>query len=145
MLKEVSDQFEVLSLVHSSIDNMIGDLSDEQWVLQPRDNLNNIASIVHHIILVEKKFMSAISGAPLDIDTGAPFKDPHLDVAAIRKAWANSLSQSRAVLDGLSDADLDKPGLSLRIGDLNKRQLITYTVGHTTHHRGQVPLILKMI
>lgn len=145
MLKEVSDHFEVLTLVHSSIDKMVEGLSQEQWLYRPNGTFNNIASIIDHISRVEKKFMSAISGQPLDIDTQLPFKDMHWDVSMTQQAWADMLPYCRSVLESLTEFGLEEPGLSLRVGDLNRRQLIVYTIGHTTHHRGQIPLILKLM
>ncbi|GMA64269.1 DinB family protein [Alicyclobacillus fastidiosus] len=144
MLREVSDHFKVLTLVHKSIDTMVEGLSQEQWLHRPNGTFNNIASIIDHTSRVEKKFMSAISGQALDIDTQAPFKQNHWDVPAIQQAWAETLPYSRDVLERLTESDLEKPGLSLRVGDLNRRQLIVYTVGHTTHHRGQIPLVMKL-
>lgn len=144
MLKEVSDYFEVLSMVHSSIDKMLDGLTVEQWLQRPSDGFNNVASILDHMIRVEKKFFSAVAGQSLELDTQEPFKAGQWDVAAIQKDWAASLPLIRDALEGLSQDDLDLPGLSLRVGELNKRQLIVYAIGHTTHHRGQIPLVLKM-
>ncbi|GMA60345.1 DinB family protein [Alicyclobacillus fastidiosus] len=145
MLKEVSDHFEVLSMIHGSIDKMLDGLTEQQWLQRPNDGFNNIASIIDHITRVEKKFFSAVAGQSLELDTQAPFKAGQWDVSAIQQEWAAILRFSRDVLEGLSQEDLDSPGLSLRVGDLNKRQLIVYAIGHTTHHRGQIPLVLKMI
>ncbi|WAH36436.1 DinB family protein [Alicyclobacillus dauci] len=144
MLKEVSDHFEVLTLVHQTIDNMIEGLSQDQWLYRPNGTFNNIASIIDHTARVEKKFISAISGEPLDIDTQAPFKESQWDVPTIQKAWVDTLPYTRDVLERLTESDLDKPGLSLRVGELNRRQLIVFTISHTTHHRGQIPLVMKL-
>jgi hypothetical protein len=38
MIKEVTDQFEVLIMVHSSVDNMLEGLTNEQWLFRPNDN-----------------------------------------------------------------------------------------------------------
>ncbi|MCL6442676.1 MAG: DinB family protein [Alicyclobacillus sp.] len=145
MLKEVLDQFNVLTLVHKSIDQMTDGLTQDEWLKRPRDRFNNVASIIDHITRVERKFMSAVSGQPLEIDTQAPFRESDWDVPAIRKAWADILPYEQSVLESLTESDLEKPGLSLRIGELNRRQLLGYTIGHTAHHRGQIPLVLKLI
>jgi len=145
MLKEVADHFQVLTLVHRSIDKMMEGLTQEQWLQRPKGAFNNIASIIDHITRVEKKFMAAISGKPSDIDTQLPFQGSHWDVVVIQQAWADVLSYSQSVLESVTAADLEKTGLSLRVGELNRRQLIVYTIGHTTHHRGQIPLVLKLM
>jgi uncharacterized damage-inducible protein DinB len=145
MLKEISDHFEVLTWVHNSIDKMVEGLTQEQWLHRPNGTFNNVASIIDHVTRVEKKFMSAISGQTLDIDTQAPFKESNWDVSAVHQAWANTLLYSHSVFENLTESDFEKPGLSLRIGELNRRQLIVYTIAHTTHHRGQIPLVIKLI
>lgn len=144
MLREVSDHFEVLSMIHSSIDKMVVGLTEQQWLQRPGEGFNNIASIIDHITRVEKKFFSAVSGQSLELDTQVPFKANEWDVSTIQQDWTAILPFSRDVLEGLSQEDLDSPGLSLRVGELNKRQLIVYAIAHTTHHRGQIPLVLKM-
>jgi len=143
VIAEATDYFALLKSIHGSIDDLTDSLTEEEWLRRPQDNFNNIASIIDHVTRVEKRFMAAIAGETIDTDAGAPFKATHWNVAAIRQAWRDVLAYSESVLDQLTEADLVKPGLTLRIGDLNRRQLIVYTIAHTTHHRGQIPLVVK--
>ncbi len=143
MIAEAADYFALLKSIHQSIDDMTAPLTEEQWLRRPQENFNNVASIIDHVTRVEKRFMAAIAGETMDTDAGAPFRATAWNVAEIRQAWRDVLLYSETALDKLTDADLVKPGLTLRIGELNCRQLIVYTIAHTTHHRGQIPLVIK--
>ncbi len=145
MIQEVSDLYALLTAVHESIDNMLNDLTDGQWLKKPLPNFNNVASVVDHITRVEKKFLSGIEGALLETNPGEPFKVEQWDLFAIRQAWAASLPYAGQVLTKVTLEDLTDQGMKLGIGELNKRQLISYTIAHATHHRGQIPLIKKLL
>ena len=145
MIQEVSDLYGLLSAVHTSIDAMLEGLTDEQLLAKPRQDFNNIASVIDHIARVEKRFFSVIAGAEEDVNSGEPFKAESWDLAAIRQRWAESLPYAEKSLSALTEDNLSEHGLKVGIGTLNKRQLISYTIAHTTHHRGQIPLIRKLL
>ncbi len=145
MIKEVTDQLEVLTMVHRSVDKMLEGLTNEQWLFRQNDKWNNIAAVIDHVTRVEKKLIAAVGGKTLDIDAWQPFKENFWDVKKIKEAWSSSSAESKSVLDTLSESALDLPGLTLGGGALNRRQLLTFTISHTTHHRGQISLILKMM
>lgn len=145
MLKEVADQFEILRFVHSSIESMLEGLSEEQWLTKPTDEFNNVASIVDHVARVERKFLSALTGEMEQIEAMETLKASSWDVAAIRKAFAEVIPYAESVLSKLTAEDMDAYALKLRAMELNKRQLLTFTITHSTHHRGQIPLVLKLI
>ena len=144
MVKEVSDQFALLKMIHSTMDKMMEDLSDEDWMRKSGDEFNSVAAVVDHVLLVEDKFLSALSGVVNNIGTQTPFQSGPASLEDIRSRWAASLPAAEAVLSGLSEADLDSPGLKLGVGELNKRQLLSYMIAHTAHHRGQIPIIKKL-
>ncbi|WP_206918093.1 DinB family protein [Alicyclobacillus suci] len=145
MIQEVRDLYELLRAVHGSIDKMVENLTDEQWLKKPLPNFNNIASIVDHITRVEQKFFSAIAGETAEINTSEPFQVDNWHLDAIREQWVESLSYAERVLESVKEDDLSKPGLKVGMGDLNRRQLIINTIAHTAHHRGQIPLIKKLL
>ncbi|MCL6625338.1 DinB family protein [Alicyclobacillus shizuokensis] len=145
MIQEVSDLYNLLSAVHGTIDQMLEGLTDEQWLKKPLPNFNNIASIIHHMALVERKFFSAVAGENLQIDVGEPFKQTNWNLDDIRQAWAESLPYAARVFSDLKEPELSEPGLKLAVGELNKRQLISYAIAHTAHHRGQIPLVKKLL
>jgi len=145
MIQEVTDLFELLRAVHVSIDKMVEDMTDEQWLKKPLPDFNNVASVIDHVTRVEHKFLSAIAGAVADIKTAEPFHVDSWDLAVIRKGWADSLPYAAGVLESLKQADLSEAGLKVGVGDLNKRQLISNAIAHAAHHRGQIPLIKKLL
>ncbi|MBX6352801.1 MAG: DinB family protein [Thermoflavifilum sp.] len=145
MLKEVADQLALLKMIHATIDRMVENLTPEQWVQKPAPNMNNIASIVHHTALVEKRFLAVLAGQNPDVDAGAPFRAQSWDLEQIRKDWESVLPYAQEVLERLTEHDLDAFAAKLGVGEVNKRQLIAYTIAHTAHHRGQIPLVKKLI
>jgi uncharacterized damage-inducible protein DinB len=145
IIPEVRDQFDLLNKVHHTMDKMLEDLSPSEWTTKPQDNMNSIAAVIEHVVLVERKFLSVLAGSPEAIDTQAPFKANQWDVAAIREAWRNSLPAAERVLAAVKEEDLSSEGLTLGIGPVNKRQLIAYMIAHTAHHRGQIPILKKLL
>ncbi|WP_067624829.1 DinB family protein [Alicyclobacillus acidiphilus] len=145
MVKEVADLYQLLESVHTSIDKMLDGLSDEDWIKKPRPDFNNIASIIEHTALVERRFFTQLQGETPDIDAGRPFKADSWDVAKVKALWAESLDYARAALEGLTESDLDQFAAKLGVGEVNKRQLIAYAIAHTAHHRGQIPLVKKLL
>lgn len=145
MIEEVNDLYELLTAVHRSIDNMVEDLSDDKWLKKPLANFNHIASIIDHITRVERRFISAIAGQVEDINTAEPFQVDSWELAVIRKTWAESLFFVASVFEKLEPERLTEPGLKVGMGELNKRQLICNAIAHAAHHRGQIPLIKKLL
>lgn len=145
MIQEVNDSYVLLSAVHGSIDKMVENLTDEEWLKKPLPNFNNIASVVDHMTRVERKFVSVIAGQSQDMNTAEPFQIDSWDLEAIRKAWADSLPYVASVYESLTEAQLTEPGLKVGMGELNKRQLMSNAIAHAAHHRGQIPLIKKLL
>jgi uncharacterized damage-inducible protein DinB len=55
------------------------------------------------------------------------------------------LHKSKKVLENVSEKQLEEE-IDLGIGtEFNKRQIIIMTISHLTHHRGQIPLVKKII
>jgi uncharacterized damage-inducible protein DinB len=145
MIKEIEDQLHILQMLHTTIDKALDGLSDEEWVKKPGESFNNIASIIDHVMLVEQKFMSIIAGLPSEIDSQEPFHASSWDVAKIKSKWAKILDDARVLLDNVSEDSLSDPGLNMSAGELNKREVLSYMIAHTAHHRGQLPLLKRML
>lgn len=145
MLKEVSDQLQMLKYVHQGIDKMLEGLTEEELLRSPGEGFNPIASIIDHVAKVERKFLAAVAGEQLDIDTGAPFKASTWDVTAIKRDFQEVLAFSESVLAEVTESQLNEVGLTVGGGEVDKRQLITFAIFHAAHHRGQIPLLKKWI
>ncbi|MCY0889198.1 MAG: DinB family protein [Alicyclobacillaceae bacterium] len=145
MVREVQDIFELLTAVHRTMDGMVEDLTDEQWMKKPLPNFNNIVSVFDHVNRVEARFLSILSGAPEAIDTQLPFHTDTWDLKEVRDGWSHALMNAEQVFSSLNVVQLEEEAVTLGIGKLNKRQLLSYMVAHTAHHRGQIPLIKKLL
>ncbi|WP_258110903.1 DinB family protein [Alicyclobacillus sp. SP_1] len=145
MVREVQDIFELLTAVHRTMDGMVEDLTDEQWMKKPLPNFNNIVSVFDHVNRVEARFLSILSGAPEAIDTQLPFHTDTWDLKEVRDGWSHALMNAEQVFSSLTVVQLEEEAVTLGIGKLNKRQLLGYMVAHTAHHRGQIPLIKKLL
>jgi uncharacterized damage-inducible protein DinB len=144
MIKEVKDYYDVLEYVHESIDQLLNELSAEQWVKKEK-GFNNIASIIDHITAVENGFMKVLSGEKIEKMPAESFKEVNWNIENIKAKWSKALSFSEEVLKNIGKNELDEL-VDLGVGmDVNKRQLIILTISHLTHHRGQIPLILRAI
>ncbi|WP_076344095.1 DinB family protein [Alicyclobacillus vulcanalis] len=145
MVKEMSDLYDLYVKVHKTLHQMVDGLSDEQWLKKPADNFNNIASIVEHTLLVERRFFAQLKGESVDIDARAPFVATSWDVDKIKSMWAENEQLAKDAFESLSPEELEEPGAKLGVGEVNKRQLAAYAIAHTAHHRGQIPLVKKML
>lgn len=145
MNQEVKDLLGLLTAVHESIDKMVEDLSDAEWLAKPRADFNNVASVLEHIALVEHRFLTVLDGKSPEATSRNPFTADSWDVAAIRQSFAAALPYAKDVLERMDVSTLDTHAIKLGIGDVDRRQLLAYTIAHTTHHRGQIPLIKKLI
>lgn len=145
MIQEVQDIFELWTAVHRTMDGMVENLTDEQWMKKPLENFNNVVSVFDHVNRVEAKFLSILAGAPEAIDTQLPFHTDTWDLTEVRETWSHALIRAEEVLSSLTVTQLEEEAVTLGIGKLNKRQLLSYMVAHTAHHRGQIPLIKKLL
>ncbi|MCL6637077.1 MAG: DinB family protein [Alicyclobacillus sp.] len=144
MIPEVADLVQVWKTIRGSVEQMLAELSDEQWERKPEGN-NAIAAVIEHVALVEKMFLSAIAGQPGPGDVQAPFKASSWSAAQARQQWQESLAFGERVLANVQPEQLSEFALKLRFGELNKRQALAYMIAHTDHHRGQIPLLKRML
>lgn len=145
MIAEARDAYAILESVHRSIDKMLEGVTDQQLLEKPFENMNNIASILEHTTLVEQRFLSSLAGDVQTIDSQKPFQASSWDVTSIKQQWEDVLRYAKDVFEKLKQDDMEQPGLKLGVGELNKRQLMVYTIAHTTHHRGQIPIVKKFL
>jgi uncharacterized damage-inducible protein DinB len=145
MNAELQDMVALLEAVHKTIDGMVEDLTDDEWVKKPRADFNNIASVIQHTALVERRFFTLLDGRTPEAPSVNPFASESHDVPAIRRDFADTLEYGKQVLGRLDPASLSEHAVKLGVGELDRRQLIAYAIAHTTHHRGQIPLIKKLL
>src|SRR5262245_42659580 len=109
-----------LELSDNVVQSYLKDLSDADLLLRPVPGMNHIAWQLGHLIATERHFVEAIrpgSCPPLPDghDAGHGRKattenDPakYYPLAKYKDLWAAQRAATKAVLDGLGDADLDR-------------------------------------
>lgn len=145
MQQELSDMYQLVEATHTTFDSLVEDLSAEEWVTKPRPDFNCVAAVLHHVDIVEKRFLSILDGQTPESSSYDPFTAESWDTEKIRQSFHANLQYAEQVLTRLDPATLTQQAAELRIGKLNRRQLLAYLIAHTTHHRGQIPLIKKLL
>jgi uncharacterized damage-inducible protein DinB len=73
-----------------------------------------------------------------------PTPGDYPDFESLRSAWTRHEEAYAAYLDGLTQAELDAPRAvdenTYRLGEL-----VQHTLNHSTHHRGQVTVLLRQL
>ena len=109
-------------LSHMVLNSYISDFEDADLMNRPGEGCNHIAWQLGHLISSECNLLNmAVPGAAIDLPEG--FADKHNkencnnddaaqfhSKAEYQELWAKVKDATFAALDGLSDADLDKPG-----------------------------------
>ncbi|MCY0876805.1 MAG: DinB family protein, partial [Firmicutes bacterium] len=98
MTSELRDLGQLWSAVHESVEKMVEDLSDAEWLRKPRADFNNVASVLEHVTMVERRFLTVLDGKTPEPSTRNPFQADHWDVVAIRKAYADNLLYAQDVI-----------------------------------------------
>jgi len=145
MRQELADLLQLFNATHASIEKMVEDLSAQEWVTKPRPDFNAIAAVLQHIAMVETRFLTILDGQTPEPATVNPFTSEHWDVPTIRATYQALPAFASEVLHRLDPDTLEQHAVKLGIGELNRRQLLAYTIAHTTHHRGQIPLIKTLL
>jgi hypothetical protein len=128
------------------VQSYLGDLTDADLMLRPVEGMNHIAWQLGHLIGSERWFIEAVKpGASPELPAG--FEAAHKkETAGVNDAskfhtkaeylalWKKQREASLAVLDGLSEADLEKPGPE------NLRKFCP-TTAHVMNMLGQHPLM----
>lgn len=73
-----------------------------------------------------------------------PVPDDYPDFESLRTAWADHGPIYQGYLSGLSQADLDAPR-SVDGNTYSLGELVQHTLMHSTHHRGQVVVLLRQL
>jgi hypothetical protein len=141
-----------LSLSDQVLKSYVGDLDDKDFLVEPSPGLNPLALQIGHLISVEHSITEGIKpgsapALPEGFDALHNLKEKSANPKYLTKAeylrlWDGQRAATKAVVEGLTDADFDKPSperwqrMAPTLGDV-----LNLAGGHTLMHVGQfVPL-----
>jgi len=131
--------------LHRRVWECIDHLTDEQFV-QPVDySIGSVRNHMVHLASVEQRWLSRVAGTPLPDRLNY---DDYPTKAVARAKWDEVEAHFKSYLDGLTDADLDRPityeMISRRPDPVTSAvwEILLHVVNHGTDHRAQVLPIL---
>jgi len=121
-------------------------LSDEELSRDLKSSFPTVLATLTHMYGAEWIWLERWCGRSL-----APLPDAGAltSVAAVRVRWDALWADQQAFLDGLGDADLERPltWRSMAGGDYSSRlgDVLRHVVNHGTYHRGQLATLLRQL
>jgi len=106
---------------------------------------NSIAMLAHHIADTELFLIGQqIGGEESEIDRGNAFEITEAKTKDVIEKLKATKAFSDKVLDGISDADLNEPGVKFGDTQLDKRQTLLQALIHLSTHAGQITVLKKL-
>lgn len=134
---------------------LVADVPPEQWTFQPLPGVNHVAWCLLHLLLAEDWGPTAL-GDPRrlwgdrygSLVAQGPIADPaaYPDAATVLNGLRQTHERFLALLEGVSDADLDRPtsgAISQFAPDLGT--LLYSHVWHEGFHGGQIAVVRKAL
>jgi uncharacterized damage-inducible protein DinB len=137
----------------------VSDLSDADLLVRPVPDANHIAWQLGHLVVAERNHITSIAPGANFPDLPAGFAEQHKKATAalepptgfsIKDEYLRLIKQGReatlAALDGMSEADLDKP----TPGEIGKfaptyGALFLLDANHTLMHAGQFTVVRRKL
>jgi uncharacterized damage-inducible protein DinB len=124
----------------------VASLTPEQFTRTIDSSFKSVRDTVAHIYAADWVWYSRWQGqSPTTLIDYGTFPD----VASIRKAWADLEQKVRALVGGLSEADVarvfDYKMISGKAGSSPFWQMLHHVVNHGSYHRGQVTTLLRQL
>lgn len=118
-----------------------GELSAEELRRDLRGSFRSIHGTLRHLLWGERSWLRYWR----DRDFGPALAPKELaDLAAIEKAWAALEKEQGAFFDGLTDRKMRSP-IRVDHDRYALGELVQHALNHSTHHRGQVVLMLRQL
>ncbi len=121
-------------------------LDDDAWASDLGGSFPSLGATLAHLLSAEWVWLKRWQG---ERPTARPAWVEAPSPDALRAALADVERQRAALLDGLSDADLDAPLtytlFSGAVQTLPLRDVLVHVVNHATYHRGQIASMLRRL
>ncbi len=144
-LKAWSD---ILDGLHKEIYAVVEPLTDAQINWAHPHLANTVGILLRHIAGSERYWIGEVAGGhPAHRNRAAEFVREPLKKAPLIDGLRDAQTQSRRVIDALTDADLaDEVEVSMggRSGSVTKGWALLHALEHTSYHLGQLKLFHKM-
>lgn len=139
------------------IGSYIKDLSDAELLVRPVEGMNHIAWQLGHLLSAERHFVEMVKpGAspalPADFEAGhgrecfgVDEASKYYTAARYRELWETQRAATRAVLEGLSDADLSRTDPSFPPYAPSVGALLNMCGVHALMHSGQFVAVRRQL
>jgi uncharacterized damage-inducible protein DinB len=129
--------------------NMLSIVPNDKYDWQPHPKSMSVERLTNHIAELPGWLTMAVTTDGLDFAAN-PYEPTFFkNTADVLEIFENQLADGRAHLEGMSEADLDKPWI-LRNGDyvlsaMTKYETIRMTIAQGIHHRAQLGVYLRLL
>ncbi|MCC8427322.1 DinB family protein [Mucilaginibacter sp. UR6-11] len=142
LLKEIEQEAQITR-------NMLSIVPNDKYNWQPHPKSMSIMKLTNHIAELPGWLTMAVTTDGLDFAAN-PYEPTFFNnTADVLEVFENQLTDGRANLEGMSEAELEKPWI-LRNGDhvlssMTKYETIRLTIAQTIHHRAQLGVYLRLL
>jgi uncharacterized damage-inducible protein DinB len=149
VIPEVENYWQRLANLHRQITTLVSDLPEEALNWQPFERLdepvaNSLAGLASHVAGAEHFWIGEVIGRrPVTRDRDAEFVTQVSDPAELVTRLAQTLSQSREILQALGETDLADTR-SVRGETVPVRWALLHVVDHCALHLGHMQLTYQL-
>jgi len=146
MLTILAEYVERLQALHTAMEQIVNGLPQAVLDWTPGPEMNSIHVLVVHVAGSERYWIGDVAGSdPSGRDRDAEFRSHGLDTDALIDLLDRTLAHSRAVLEQLEPADLER----LRVSPRNGRQVtvawcLAHALEHTALHLGHMEITRQL-
>ncbi|MDA8064585.1 MAG: DinB family protein [Thermaerobacter sp.] len=120
-------------------------MAEEELNWSPARGVNSAGALLVHLAAAQRYWIGqVIGGRDSHRDRPAEFVPRILEQAAVLREYRETNAAADGVLEGLSDADLDRE-VEGAGGRTTVREVLLRLIAHFAHHRGQLLLLKRLL